>query len=345
MKKNKANRNSAPPRANCAARKRRQPKVNRKHKDRLFRLIFSDRKNLLQLYNAMRGSNYDDPDELTITTNRNVIYLGMKNDISFIIDDVLNLYEHQASFNPNMGLRGFLYLADAYRKYIDTNNIHLYGSSAVKIPVPQYIVFYNGTKAEPDRQEIRLSDLFEKANGIEPCIEITAVMLNINRGHNHELMEKCRVLWEYSEFVGRIRENQKAYPTLEDAVNAAVESSIRDNILAEFLKAHRAEVIEVVLTEYNEKGYIAYEKKLSHKEGWTKGFADGEFKKLVQQVCKKLSKGKTPAQIAEDLEEDLDAITEICNTARTFAPDYDPDQIFTAIRGDDTQDEDDILYY
>lgn len=340
MKKNKAKRNFAKPRADYASKKRRQPKVNRKHKDRLFRLIFSDRSNLLQLYNAMRGSDYDNPDDLTITTSENVIYLGMKNDISFIIDDVLNLYEHQASFNPNMGLRGFLYLADAYRKYVEANNIHLYGSKAVKLPVPQYVVFYNGTKTEPDRQEIRLSDLFEKTKGIEPCVEVTAIMLNINRGHNRELMEKCRILWEYAEFIARIRDNQKVYSTLEDAVNAAVESSIRDNILAEFLKAHRAEVIEVVLTEYDEKGYIEYEKKLSHEEG----LADGEIKKLVQIICKKLSKGKSPAQIAEDLEEDLDTVTEICDAAGNFAPDYDCDKVFASIKGDEAQD-DDILYY
>lgn len=341
MKKNKAKRNFAKPGAGSASKKRRQPKVNRKHKDRLFRLIFSDRKNLLQLYNAIRGSSYDNPDDLTVTTSRNVIYLGMKNDISFIIDDVLNLYEHQASFNPNMGLRGFLYLADSYRKYVEMNDIYLYGSTAVRLPVPQYVVFYNGTRSEPDRKELRLSDLFEKVEGIEPCVEVTAVMLNINRGHNRELMDKCSPLWEYAEFVGRIRANQSIYTSLEDAVNAAVESSIRDNILAEFLKAHRAEVIEVVLTEYDEKGYIAYEKRLSH----AKGVEDGEFRKLVQQVCKKLSKGKTPAQIAEDLEEDIHTVAEICDAAVPFAPDYDCDKIVIAIKGDESQEQDDDFLF
>lgn len=166
MKKNKNKRSFAKPQTLYAGSYRRQPKINRKHKDRLFRLIFSDRHSLLQLYNAIRGSNYENPEDLVITTNENVIYLGMKNDVSFLIDDVLNLYEHQASFNPNMGLRGFLYLADSYRKYIETNHIYLYSSTAVKLPVPQYIVFYNGTKIEPDQIEIRLSDLFEKVSEI-----------------------------------------------------------------------------------------------------------------------------------------------------------------------------------
>ncbi|MDO4333268.1 MAG: hypothetical protein Q4C58_11390 [Eubacteriales bacterium] len=321
-KRNNAGKSMATRKAGHSLQSRRQPTVNRNHKDRLFRLIFSEKKNLLQLYNAIRGSNYDNPDDLTITTNEDVIYLGMKNDVSFLIDDVLNLYEHQASFNPNMGLRGFLYLADSFRKYIESNRIYIYGSKAVKLPVPQYVVFYNGTKEEPDKLEIRLSDLFDKTAEIQPCIEVTAIMLNINRGHNRALMDKCSILWEYAEFIGRIRENQVNL-SLENAVNEAIESSIRDGILAGFLKAHRAEVIEVVLTEYDEKGYIEYEKQLSREEG--------ELSKLVQLVCKKLSKGKSPVQIAEDLEENLKTVTRICDVACPFAPNYDCDQIVSKI--------------
>lgn len=321
-KRNNAGKSMATERADHSSRNRRLPTVNRNHKDRLFRLIFSEKKNLLQLYNAIRGSNYDNPDDLTITTNEDVIYLGMKNDVSFLIDDVLNLYEHQASFNPNMGLRGFLYLADSFRKYIESNRIYIYGSKAVRLPVPQYVVFYNGTKEEPDKLEIRLSDLFDKTAEIQPCIEVTAIMLNINRGHNRTLMDNCRILWEYAEFIGRIRENQVNL-SLENAVNEAIESSIRDGILAGFLKAHRAEVMEVVLTEYDEKGYIEYEKQLSREEG--------ELRKLVQQICKKLSKGKNPLQISEDLEEDLNIISKICNIASYFAPNYDCDQIVSKI--------------
>lgn len=336
MKKSKANRNTVTKRNVRPDRKNRQHRVNRTHKDRLFRLVFSDRRNLLQLYNAMRGSSYQNPEDLIITTNNDVIYMGMKNDVSFLIDEVLNLYEHQSSFNPNMGLRGFLYLADSYRKYIEFNEIYLYGSTPVNLPVPQYVVFYNGSKEEPDRSEIRLSDLFMQADGIEPCIEVTAVMLNINKGHNRELMEKCRILWEYAEFIGRIRENQRADMTLEEAVNDAVESCIRDSILAEFLKAHRAEVIEVVLTEYDEKGYIAYEKKLSreegHKEGRREGLAEGELKKLVELVCKKLAKGKNVEQIAEELEEKTETIAGIREAADNFAPDYDCNKVVAWIK-------------
>lgn len=165
-----------------------------------------------------------------------------------------------------------------------------------------------------------------------PCVEVTAVMLNINRGHNRELMERCHILWEYSEFVGRVRENRIKYGTLEDAADHAVESCIRDGILTEFLKAHRAEVMEVVLTEYDEEGYIAYEKGLSREEGLEegiqKGISEGEVRKLIQQVCKKLSKDKAVGQIAEELEEDVETVARICEAAGHFSPDYDCGRIY-----------------
>lgn len=332
MKKNRAKGNRAGKRHGSAGKgrigKQYKPGINRNHKDRLFRLIFSDKAALLQLYNAIRGSNYEDPEELFITTNEDVIYMGMKNDLSFLIDDVLNLYEHQASFNPNMSLRGFFYLADSYRKFIEMDQSHFYGSKAVRLPVPQYLVFYNGTRKEPDRMELRLSDLFEKAEGIRPCVEVTAVMLNINRGHNRELMQKCRILWEYAELVGRIRENQRSCASLREAADRAVKSCIQEDILAKFLRAHRAEVLEVILTEFDEKGYIAYEKKLS----WEDGKEEGRLECLIKMVCKKLAKGKTLSLIAEELEEDTETVAEICETAERFAPEYDCEKILSIIK-------------
>ncbi len=257
-------------------------KVNWEHKDRLFRLLFSSKKELLQLYNAVRGSDYTNPDDLEITTIDNTIYMSMKNDVSFLIDNVLNLYEHQASFNPNMGFRGFLYLADSYRKYVKTRQLDLYSSIPIKLPLPQYVIFYNGLQEQPDRTELHLTDLFEKSDGLTPCVEVTATMLNINRGHNRVLMEKCRTLWEYAEFIGRIRENINQGFMLEDAVDDAVESCIRDNILADYLKAHRAEVKEIMLTEYDEKFHIAHEKKISREEGIAEGLAQGIAESVLQ---------------------------------------------------------------
>ena len=76
-------------------------------KDRLFKAIFG-RDNpqssqwRLELYNALRGTNYSDPKALELNTIENVIYLTMRNDISFLIDSQLTLFEQQSTYNPNM---------------------------------------------------------------------------------------------------------------------------------------------------------------------------------------------------------------------------------------------------
>lgn len=127
--------------------------VKRTHKDRLFRLVFRDKNDLLTLYNAINGSDYQNPEELEITTLENVIYMGTKNDVSFMIEDILNLWEHQSSFNPNMPIRGLFYFARLYRKYVEEHAVNLYSSRLKELPFPQYIVFYNGLKEEPDRTE------------------------------------------------------------------------------------------------------------------------------------------------------------------------------------------------
>ena len=130
-------------------------KINAKYKDRLFRWIFSSKKELLDLYNAVRGTNYTDPEALEITTLEDVVYMGFKNDISFLVDDVLNLYEHQSTYSPNMPVRGFLYLADIYRKYLESRDENLYSSRLVQLPFPQYLVFYNGRTGSKGTEAVR----------------------------------------------------------------------------------------------------------------------------------------------------------------------------------------------
>ena len=121
------------------------------YKDRMFRMIFSEKEKLLELYNAVSGKNYKDPDLLTINTLENAIYMSMKNDISFLIDSRLSLYEHQSTYNPNMPLRLLHYIADLYESMV--NPIKLYGSSPVQIPPLRFIVFYNGIKEKPERED------------------------------------------------------------------------------------------------------------------------------------------------------------------------------------------------
>ena len=230
--------------------KRNSPRRN--YKDSLFRMVFREKKELLSLYNAINGTAYDDPEELMVTTIEDVLYMGRKNDISFLIKDVMNLYEHQSSVNPNMPLRGLIYISMLYQGYIEQNNLDIYSSTQLTLPAPKYLVFYNGTKAEPDRQELRLSDSFVKQEE-QPDLECRAVVLNINYGHNKKLMEACRKLYEYSRFVETIRGYLNTGMKLGAAMDQSIEDCIRSDILKEFLLKHRGEVKQVILTEYNQE--------------------------------------------------------------------------------------------
>ena len=177
--------------------------TNVKFKDRLFRIIFGaeeNKKHLISLYNALNGTDYGEEEEVEITTLDDAIYIRMKNDISFIIASDLSLYEQQSTFNPNMPLRGFLYHGHLYEQYIKKTGQDIFGKILIKIPNPKYIVFYNGLDGKDDCIELKLSDAFMKP-GSGKDFEWTATMLNINQGHNGELMGKCEPLKEYSDFI------------------------------------------------------------------------------------------------------------------------------------------------
>ena len=173
-----------------------QPTANRNYKDTVFRMLFSDRKNLLSLYNAVSGSHYDDPEKLEIVTLENAIYMGMKNDLAFIIGTDLFLYEHQSTYNPNMPLRDLFYISSEYQKLVDHKS--LYSSTLLKIPAPQFIVFYNGSEKKKDHWVNHLSESFENLSG-EPKLELEVLTININEGLNKELMEQCQTLREYAQ--------------------------------------------------------------------------------------------------------------------------------------------------
>ena len=217
--------------------KREAFKVNREHKDRLFRLIFGteeNKRNLLCLYNALNDSHYEDVEGFEFTTLDDVIYMGMKNDISILIQSKMVLYEHQSTYNPNMPLRGFLYIAKLYEKYIDSHQLNIYGRKLIKLPTPQYIVFYNGVEEHPEEEILRLSDAFMSEKKIEGY-EWSVCILNVNYGKNEELMKKCKPLQDYAILVEKIRENISKGISAEKGIDRAVLECIREGILAECL--------------------------------------------------------------------------------------------------------------
>ena len=227
------------------------PEANIKYKDNVFRTLFSSKENLLSLYNALNGKQYSDPNALEIVTLENAIYMGMKNDLAFILDFNIFLWEHQSTYNPNIPLRDLIYIANEYQKYVELNGISLYSRRQQKIPAPRFIVFYNGEKQIGEQMEHRLSDAYENFSG-DPELELKVMVININDGHNKALMEQCKKLKEYAQYVARVRKYQKIMP-LKSAVERAIKECIEEDILADFLRTNRAEVIAMSIFEYNQK--------------------------------------------------------------------------------------------
>ena len=224
---------------------------NRQYKSDVFSMLLEDPKNALEVFNAVNGTDYDDPSKVEIYLLDKGVSLSIYNDASFILDMNLSLYEHQSTYNPNVPLRNLFYIANLLQKLI--NKRDLYGSRLIKIPTPRFAVFYNGTEQRPEVEELRLSTAFENSID-EPEIELVCKVYNINQGQNMELLKRCKVLEEYMFFVDKVRYYVKELgdeqEKLETAIERAIDDCIKNHILEEFLKSRRGEVVKVVQLDY-----------------------------------------------------------------------------------------------
>ena len=245
---------------------------NRTYKARIFEMVFSDKKELLALYNAINKTKYDNPELLEINTLQNAIYMSMQNDVSFIIDSRLSLYEHQSTYSPNLPIRYLLYVADIYANI--TKNENLYGTKKVMIPPPRFLVFYNGRDSYPERKVLKLSELYVLKEE-EISLELTALMLNINPGYNEELMNTCKTLRDYAEYTDRVRRYAETMK-LEDAVERAITECIREGILSEFLSKNRAEAKRMSIYEYDEERHMRQTRAEGYEDGEAAGMKKGE---------------------------------------------------------------------
>ena len=279
--------------------------VNRTFKSTLFIMLFEDKKNLLELYNAITGKHYADPELLEINTLENAIYMSMKNDVSFLIDGRLSLYEHQSTKNPNLPLRFLLYISHLYSRLSVKEN--LYGETIVQIPAPEFLIFYNGKDKMPERQILKLSDMYSVQEG-QPKLELEATLLNISGSNNQKLKEACRTLGEYAIYTDKIRAYTEEME-LPEAVDRAMDECIREDVLREFLMKHRAEARAMSIFEYDQERHMQQEREA----GIEKGRRHGEEQLLRRQVQKNLSRGMSISEIAEVLDETEERIREIAS--------------------------------
>ena len=269
--------------------------TNRLYKSRLFVMIFENKKNLLELYNAISGKDYTDPKLLEINTLENAIYMSMKNDLSFLVDaTMLSLYEHQSTYSPNLPLRFLFYLSDLYSEL--TRKANLYGRKKVKLPTPTFIVFYNGEEVRPEREILTLSEMYETEEP-EYNMDLKVLVLNINKGYNQKLMASCHILWEYAQYTERVRRYTKRMPVAA-AVDRAVSECIQEGILKDFLEKNRREAIKMSIYEYDKEEHI----RLDRTDAWEEGKLEGRQEGLRELIKKKLSRGTSIEEIARFLE-------------------------------------------
>ena len=287
-------------------------RVRRQHKDRLFCDLFSDKHNALSLYNAVRGTDYSDIEHLEVITLSDSVYLTMKNDLALCFHDEIDLYEQQSSINPNMPLRGFLYFAREYEAWLVKHKLDMkiYGETLVKIPAPEYYVLYNGLKKMPEKTAYRLSDAFETAS---PGYEWTAKVININAGHNREILDRCPTLKGYAELIALIRKHQREGSEIKTAVSAAIGECIQRGILKEYLMKQKSEAENMILTEFDQDAYEEMLRSEGEMKGRAEGRAEGETRgmSLSLQAVHLLREGKSVSEIAKDTgmpEKDIEAL-------------------------------------
>jgi hypothetical protein len=275
-------------------------KVNKKYKDSVFRNLFNDKEKLLELYNAIYETNYKDAQAITINTLEDVLYIGMKNDISFMIDDTLVLIEHQSTINENMPLRMGMYLFRIYEKITKSDR---FKKHSIEIPEPKFIVLYNGKEEYPEKATLKLSALFKKKNGRKKVIDLEVIVLNINKGYNHEIMRKCKTLADYTDFIAKVREYEEKH-VLEEDIESAIKYCIDNNILKEYLEQNISEAKNMLMGEFNLDEYKEVVREEAIEEGMKKGIEKGIEKGIAKgqnYVLKLMEQGLSSEEIKKKI--------------------------------------------
>ena len=313
-------------------------------KDNVFCMLFREKKNLLELYNALNDTDYTNVDDLAVTTLSGGVYMKYKNDASFVFGQDLYMFEQQASMNPNMPLRFLHYVSDVYREMYPNSELHR--RTMLKIPVPHFVTFYNGRDGMNEEEMVlKLSDMFNDSVSVvgtwfEPELELKVRVININPNCGEEsddgspadsknrkvpeILNKCHILRDYMTFVNKV--NEKKYSenkNIRTAVTEAVDECIASGILSDFFSEYRDEVIDVSVYDYDEEGRMRVERE--------EGREEGRIQNLLSQIIKKVQKSKEINTIASELEEEPDTIKPLYDAVVAAAPDYDIDKIMMRI--------------
>ena len=251
-------------------------KANKKYKDSVFVDLFyadeSAEANEISLYNALHEEPLPEGTEIRKIRVENVLYMNFKNDISFDAGGKLIVFgEHQSTINENMPLRNLLYVGRAYEQLVPVED--RYKKKQVKLPKPEFYTFYNGEEAWAKEEVLKLSDAYLEQGG-EKTLDLKVKMININPDQHHEILEKCPVLGEYSQFVEAVRAHQRTGE--ENALQNAVDECIRRGILSEYLRKKGSEAVNMLIAEYDYDMDIKVQREEAKEEGIEQGIARGK---------------------------------------------------------------------
>jgi len=278
-------------------------KANRKYKDSVFSLYFSDPARLIELYNSVMGTNYPKDTPIEINTLEDVLFKDRVNDVSFMVNnELIVLIEHQSTINQNMPVRLLLYISRLYEKILGAKSI--YKSNLIRIPTPRFIVLYNGLEESKEQASLKLSDAFLVPDK-EPMLELHVNFHNISYGKSPEIMSKCQCLNEYSTFIYYVREELGKNKSLNEAIPAAIKRAIQNDVMKDFLAQHGSEVENMLFEEWDWEEYASVQRE----EGLEKGRKEGE--EFAQaSIIRKLGKSYGAEAIAKMLEMPLSFVQE-----------------------------------
>ena len=267
-----------------------EQEVKRTYKDSVFVTIFHEKAKLIELYNALFDTNYDESAPIDIVTIKDVLFRTLKNDVAFVLGGrFVVLVEHQSSINENMPLRDLMYISTVLKRMIDTTR--LYREKRLMIPRPSFVVLYNGTKDFPAYRELRLSDSFlgEKEKDEEDALQLIVKVYNINTEKNSEILGRCETLRHYSRFVEIMRSYREDSELTKDVIVEVLDQCKKEGILTEFLDKYGTEIVEMLFKELTREEDLEISRLDGYEEGFNSGeragFSKGERAGAEQKQC------------------------------------------------------------
>ena len=301
------------------------------YKSNVFALLMEEPKYAAEVYNLLNGTSYG-AEMIEIKKHNSGVVLSVRNDASFLVDSYLNLYEHQSTYCPNMPLRFMIYFSAIMQDIISEKDYDLFGRKIIPIPTPKFVVFYNGVEKRPEREVMKLSDVFSKKEESYQ-LDLSCEVYNISRGSNESVVNSSSALYGYMTFVEMVRAYIDEKVEIGKAVSMSVENCIKRDILTDFFRNRRKEIEEVAALDFSFEKRSELIRRDSYEDGVADGIERGIEEKEVDLVVKKVKKGMNPAEIAEALEEPEEEIRRIYEVVIENAPEYDIKKIMEKLKG------------